>query len=159
MPKYLLDTNACIALRHHLKGNASRDAARRSANERLIARWKGMAATDLAMSLFTLGELRVFVEKHEDPGVRSRAAQVLDELCNRVSVLEQPGHDAAQGGPRALAHHYAAIRASLERQGQGIGPNDTWIAAHARVHGLTVVTQNTAEFARVPGLSVEDWTA
>jgi len=159
MPKYLLDTNACIALRYHLAGRASKDATRRSASERLIARWKNMASTDLALSLFTLGELRVFVEKHVDPGVRRWAEQVLDQLCQRVSVLEQPGHDAAQGGPRALAHHYAAIRAGLEKQGRGIGPNDTWIAAHARVHGLTVVTQNTTEFSRVPGLAVEDWTA
>ena len=159
MPKYLLDTNGCIALRYHLKGNASKDAARRASDERLITRWKSMAATELAMSLFTLGELRVFVEKHDDPGVRRRAEQLLDRLCQQVSVLEQPGHDAAQGGSRALAHHYAAIRASLEKQGRGIGPNDTWIAAHARVHGLTVVTQNTSEFSRVPGLAVEDWTA
>jgi tRNA(fMet)-specific endonuclease VapC len=31
------------------------------------------------------------------------------------------------------------------------------IAAIARVHGLTLVTHNTSEFARVPGLLTEDW--
>jgi predicted nucleic acid-binding protein len=38
-----------------------------------------------------------------------------------------------------------------------IGPNDMLIAAHALSHGLTVVTDNTAEFKRVKGLKVENW--
>jgi tRNA(fMet)-specific endonuclease VapC len=35
---------------------------------------------------------------------------------------------------------------------------DTLIAAHALRAGLTVVTNNTREFKRVPGLRVADWT-
>jgi tRNA(fMet)-specific endonuclease VapC len=38
-----------------------------------------------------------------------------------------------------------------------IGPNDLMIAATARAHGLTLVTHNSAEFVRVPGLPLEDW--
>jgi tRNA(fMet)-specific endonuclease VapC len=53
--------------------------------------------------------------------------------------------------------HYADIRLRLERSGQPIGPNDLLIAAHARSLGLTLVTDNTGEFSRVPGLSVENW--
>ena len=82
MPKYLLDTNACIALRYHLKGNASKDAARRASDERLITRWKSMAATELAMSLFTLGELRVFVEKHDDPFAEPGTSQKAPDNAN-----------------------------------------------------------------------------
>lgn len=55
------------------------------------------------------------------------------------------------------ADRYATTRVSLERQGQMIGHFDLQIAAIALVHGLTVVTHNTGEFSRVPGLSVEDW--
>ncbi len=55
------------------------------------------------------------------------------------------------------ADHYGQIRASLEQQGQKIGPNDLMIAAIARTHGLTVVTRNTREFQRVPGVAVEPW--
>jgi tRNA(fMet)-specific endonuclease VapC len=40
-----------------------------------------------------------------------------------------------------------------------IGPYDSQIAAVALVHALTLVTHNTAEFGRVPGLRIEDWEA
>jgi tRNA(fMet)-specific endonuclease VapC len=39
-----------------------------------------------------------------------------------------------------------------------IGANDLFIAAHARARGLTLVTNNTAEFERVEGLVLENWT-
>ena len=39
-----------------------------------------------------------------------------------------------------------------------IGANDLLIAAHARSQELTVVTNNTEHFRRVPALSVENWT-
>ncbi|MBL9116683.1 MAG: PIN domain-containing protein [Verrucomicrobiaceae bacterium] len=52
------------------------------------------------------------------------------------------------------ALHYAEIRATLESKGQSIGPLDMLIAAQARSLGATLVTGNTAEFKRVPGLKV-----
>jgi tRNA(fMet)-specific endonuclease VapC len=58
-------------------------------------------------------------------------------------------------GPEVIMH-YAYIRSTLEAQGQPIGPNDTLIAAHALALGATLVTAD-AEFARVPGLAVENW--
>ena len=53
--------------------------------------------------------------------------------------------------------HFGDIRAALAGQGKPIGPYDLQIAAIARAHGLIVVTHNTREFARVPGLMLEDW--
>ena len=53
--------------------------------------------------------------------------------------------------------HYGALRARLTRAGQLIGPNDLLIAATALAHGAILVTHNTAEFSRVPGLLIEDW--
>jgi tRNA(fMet)-specific endonuclease VapC len=53
--------------------------------------------------------------------------------------------------------HYASIRDHLERQGQVIGGNDLMIASIALANDLTVVTRNSNEFRRVPGLRVEDW--
>lgn len=50
------------------------------------------------------------------------------------------------------------VRAKLESAGTAIGHYDLLIAAHALCHGATLVTANTREFARVPGLTVVDWT-
>ena len=59
----------------------------------------------------------------------------------------------------AAASHSGQIRASLHRAGQPIGSYDLMIAGHARSLGLVLVTHNTREFSRVPGLLVEDWTS
>lgn len=53
--------------------------------------------------------------------------------------------------------HYGDIRGALEKAGTPIGPNDLLIAAHASALNQTLVTDNTREFARVPGLTVENW--
>lgn len=55
------------------------------------------------------------------------------------------------------ASHYANIRATLEKKGMTIGANDYLIAATALAHSAVLVTNNVAEFKRVPGLSIESW--
>ena len=50
------------------------------------------------------------------------------------------------------------IRAELKKRGQMIGADDLFIAAHARSLGLRLVTNDTAEFGRVKGLMLENWT-
>ncbi|MGE3843373.1 MAG: type II toxin-antitoxin system VapC family toxin [Vicinamibacterales bacterium] len=52
---------------------------------------------------------------------------------------------------------YAAIRLALEKKGTPIGAHDLLIAAHARALDAVCVTDNVAEFSRVPGLDVENW--
>ncbi len=49
------------------------------------------------------------------------------------------------------------LRSSLEGKGNLIGPYDLLIAGIAIANNLTVITRNTREFARVPGLRVENW--
>jgi tRNA(fMet)-specific endonuclease VapC len=90
----------------------------------------------LAMSVVTWGELVTGAEKSQQ---RERTLANLARL-------------------RQIGDHYGDIRAHLEKAGQPIGANDNWIAAHARALGLTLVTNNTREFAKVSGLAVEDWT-
>ena len=53
--------------------------------------------------------------------------------------------------------HYAAIRTALEKKGPPIGAHDMLIAAHARAIEAICVTNNVAEFRRVPALKVENW--
>jgi tRNA(fMet)-specific endonuclease VapC len=55
-----------------------------------------------------------------------------------------------------VAIHYANLRTELEAAGTPIGPNDTFIAAHALALGATLVTAD-ADFSCVPGLQVENW--
>lgn len=55
------------------------------------------------------------------------------------------------------AEEYGRIRAHLEALGVTIGPNDLLIAAIALANRLILVTHNTKEFSRVPGLVIEDW--
>ncbi len=53
----------------------------------------------------------------------------------------------------------AAERAlELRRSGLRVGTMDLRIGATALVRGFTVLTRNTIDFERIPGLSVEDWT-
>lgn len=52
---------------------------------------------------------------------------------------------------------YGELRTRLERQGTPIGSLDTLIAAHALSQYATLITNNTVEFARVPGLQLDNW--
>ena len=72
----------------------------------------------------------------------------IEDFCSRLEVLPY-GSKATQ--------HYGAIRAHLEKLGRPIGVNDLHIAAHARSEGLVLVTNNTAEFDRVPALEIVNW--
>jgi tRNA(fMet)-specific endonuclease VapC len=72
----------------------------------------------------------------------------LNEYLRHVEVLDFPDEAALL---------YAQIRA-LKAGGTMIGANDLCIAAHARSLELTLVTDNTREFGRVPDLKIESWT-
>ena len=74
--------------------------------------------------------------------------QMMEKLLERYPSL--PFDDAA-------ADIYGRIRSDLERRGIQIGANDYQIASIALANDLTVVTHNTGEFSRVPGLKFEDW--
>jgi len=77
--------------------------------------------------------------------------QTLAELDRFLATFESlPFGDSA-------ADQYGRIRASLERDGKPIGPNDLPIAAIAIANGVTLVTNNSREFARVPDLRWENW--
>jgi tRNA(fMet)-specific endonuclease VapC len=58
----------------------------------------------------------------------------------------------------AAAERYGPLRADLAGRGTPIGPNDLMIAAIGLANDLVVVTNNTREFSRVPGLRLEDWS-
>jgi tRNA(fMet)-specific endonuclease VapC len=79
---------------------------------------------------------------------RQKDQIALDDFLQYMQVLDYPA---------AASSDYGLIRADLKRRGVMIGSNDLLIAAHARFLGLTLVTNNTREFKRVPGLKIENW--
>ncbi|HQX83413.1 MAG TPA: type II toxin-antitoxin system VapC family toxin [Vicinamibacterales bacterium] len=112
----------------------------------VLKRLQAMDVDDVCMSVITKAELLYGVE------VSSRRAQDAAALAAFLLYVESVewADDAAL--------HYAEIRADLKRRGALIGANDLFIAAHATALGLTLVTNNTAEFERVVGLKLENWT-
>ena len=101
----------------------------------------------MAMSAITLSELYHGAEKSAKV---SQNLEVIEEFSSLLEVLPYSAKASA---------HYGSIRSALEKAGQSIGVNDLHIAAHARSEGLAVVTNNVSEFARVPGLMLENWVA
>jgi tRNA(fMet)-specific endonuclease VapC len=100
---------------------------------------------DIAVSSVTCYELYTGVEKCADP---QRERTKVDALVGTVSEV---------AFDRMAAMESASIRARLESRGEMIGPYDVLIAGQAVSLGLTLVTNNTDEFARVEGLRLEDW--
>lgn len=101
---------------------------------------------DIAISSITLAELRYGVAKSH---YREKNTKALDEFILPLEIL--PFEEEA-------TRAYGEIRAALEKAGIPIGSMDLLIAAHAASLGVTLVTNNTREFSRVPGLTVVDWT-
>jgi tRNA(fMet)-specific endonuclease VapC len=129
--RYMLDTNICIyAIKH--RPPEVMDALR--AHE----------SAGLGVSSITVAEL------YFGAG-RSGSARNLAALHQFLEPLELADFDH----PAAAA--YGRLRATLEAAGTPIGPLDTQIAAHALALGVTLVSNNTREFQRVPGLALVDW--
>ena len=133
MLRYLLDTNIVIYV---LKCRPVEVLSTFNAN-----------ASRMAISSITLAELMHGAEKSQR--VNENLA-VIEDFCSRSEV---PPYAAK------AAQHHGAIRAALEKIGQPIGVNDLHIAAHARSESLVLVTNNMAEFERVPALELENWVA
>ena len=128
--RYLLDTNTCIAaMRKH---------------SAVVRRFAAISPNDFAISTITSYELFTGVEKCADPVREHAKIQML------LSAVRELVFDVA------AARESGRIRALFEAQGRMIGPYEILLAGHALAAGLTIVTANTDEFSRVPGLVVEN---
>ncbi|RAH95404.1 VapC toxin family PIN domain ribonuclease [Acuticoccus sediminis] len=118
----------------------------------LIRRPQGIVAQRLA----EVGEKRVATSIIVAAELRYGAAKKgSDRLTRQVEVILAALPVLALEAP--VDATYASIRAELEHCGTPIGGNDLLIAAHTMALNLTLVTANVGEFARVPGLRVENW--
>ena len=131
--RYMLDTDICIY----------------TINERPAAVLRAFAqfqSAGLGISSVTAAELYFGV-------ARTGSQRNLDALRRFIATLEVASFDAV------AAEVSGSLRAWLTSQGTLIGPYDTLIAAHAHALAVTLVSNNTREFERVPGLKVENWAS
>ena len=129
---FVLDTNAVIALLN-------------DGTSKLAQRARQHSPADIGLSAIVSHELfyGAFKSKRADQNIA-----LVDSL--RFVVVDFDKEDS---------RHAGAIRAALGALGSTIGPFDVLIAGQARARNLTLVSHNTREFGRVPGLLVEDWEA
>jgi tRNA(fMet)-specific endonuclease VapC len=132
--RYMLDTNILVYLL-----NA------RPHHQVVLDRFDSEDPHDMVVSSITLAELRFGIEKS---GRRETSRRVLQQVLDALNVSP---FDAK------AAQMYGSVRASLEAEGNPIGPLDTLIAAHALSLDLTLVTNNVREFSKVRRLRVENW--
>ena len=133
MARYMLDTDTCSYIM-------------KRSNQTVVKRLRAVPVTEICISVITKSELLYGVEVSPH---RLQDATAMHAFLPHVVVLEFTDDAAA---------HYAQIRADLKKRGQMIGANDLFIAAHARSLGLRLITNNIAEFSRVNGLILENWT-
>jgi tRNA(fMet)-specific endonuclease VapC len=136
LPLYMLDTDTCIFLM-------------RGEHPTLAAHVQSIPLQQQVMSAVTFAELTYGVQASA-AAKRKQNQAVLDSLALHLAVLDWP-QEAAQ--------HYAEIRFDSKKRGAQLGATDLMIAAHARVLGATVVTNNVKDFSRVKGLKVDNWAA
>lgn len=130
-----LDTNAVIAVLN------SKTSPVRTKIEAVIN-----SGDTLSISPVVLFELYYGAAKSARP--ERNVQRIADFLAGAIVILPFEPEDAEEAGQ---------LRASLERVGTPIAPYDLLIAAQARRRNALLVTANRGEFARVPGLTIEDW--
>jgi tRNA(fMet)-specific endonuclease VapC len=132
MVRYLLDTNVL--------SDAMRDP-----NGPLARRLKHVPPDDLGISVVVAAELRYGASLRRS----DRLSRAVEEVLASIDILPlEPPVDQI----------YGKLRAELETAGRPLDGNDLLIASHALAEGRVLVTADAA-FARVHGLTVEDWRA
>ncbi len=134
MIRYMLDTDICIYL---IKG--------KDPKLKLKLYEKGIGC--VALSAITLAELSYGVEK----------SRQVENNRLALGLFLTPFEILPFSADAALV--YGGIRERLEQKGKIIGAYDLLIASHAMAEGLTLVTNNVAEFSRIEGLKLENWVA
>ncbi|MBD2794983.1 type II toxin-antitoxin system VapC family toxin [Xenorhabdus sp. 18] len=133
---YMLDTNICSFIMREQPIAVIRQLQRCVMNNYPIV-----------VSAITYAEMRFgAVGKKASP----KHVVLVDEFCKRL--------DGILPWDKSAVDATTKIKIALAAAGTPIGHNDTAIAGHALSVGATLVTNNTREFSRVIGLSLEDWT-
>ena len=100
---------------------------------------------ECAISTITGYELYTGVEKCSKPAIERAKVDLLLRAVRQLPFGSRGAKEAAR------------IRALLETQGRPIGAYDVLLAGQGLASSLILVTANTKEFSRVPGLALENW--
>ncbi len=130
-PKYMLDTNICIYLMKHQP-------------PQVRARFADCYVGDVVLSAITLAELEFGVACSGKARRKNQTA--LDGLLEDIEVAPFAGDAARACGPLRAAHR--------DRNKDAL---DKLVAAHALALGVTLVTNNEADFRDFEGLRIENW--
>jgi tRNA(fMet)-specific endonuclease VapC len=148
---YLLDTNILVVMVRGLKiyKNPNEKQRKRQTMAARIVRHgqqRQESGDVVALSAITVAELEFGAWNSED---RDREVDAVRRALTPFALF---GFDAQD-----CAAQYGKLRYLLESSGKSIGSLDTLIAAHALAVGATLVTTDSADFSRVPGLNCENW--
>ncbi len=110
----------------------------------------GREQEEFFLSVVTASELLHGVHRATELDVRARRSAFVEAVLEGFPLLPVD---------LVVARAHARLWAELMAEGRLIGPHDLWLAATCLAHGLTMVTANIREFARVPGLVVESWAS
>lgn len=116
----------------------------------VAARVTGRHAEEAFLSVISASELLHGVQRASDPAIRARRLAFVEAILTRFPVLDID---------LEVARTHATLWSSLAQRGEMIGVHDSWIAATCIARNLTLITANTREFDRVPGLGIENWLA
>lgn len=95
-----------------------------------------------------MAELYVWAYGRSDP---SKALASIDKmLFHEVSSIDYDND---------CAEEFGRVRIELRQEGVEVPSLDLLVASAALVYDLTLVTHNTADFQRIPGLRLDDWLA
>lgn len=113
----------------------------------VVPRMQAVRPADLGVPAIVEYELRYGLMRL--PGLAAEPRlKALEQLLRPMQILPFDSECAV---------HAARIRATLEAAGKPIGPHDTLIAATALRYQAPLVTRNSREFSRVPGLQWVNW--
>ena len=115
--------------------------------QNIVSKLAQIPLSQLCLSSVAFFELYAMLEKGTGK-VKRQNLERLREAMESIRVVPYTKQDATLGG---------MIDAGLEKLGKRIGTKDAMIAGHCAMRGLTLVTDNTREFARVEGLAVQNW--
>lgn len=111
-------------------------------------RLAGRENEEFFVSIISASELLHGVHRAKSSDVRARRSAFVEAVLSRFPLLPVD---------LRTARTHSQLWAEFASAGKMIGPHDLWIAAACIAHGLTLVTGNAREFARVPGLVIETW--